>query len=53
MLKIHFIRKVAKIDDTIPYNKKKFIIKNSQLLLEKYISCNRFKSVTFKEKKIS
>ena len=37
----------------IPYNRKKFIRKNSKLLLVKYISCKRFKSVTVDEKKNS
>ena len=52
-LKIRFTRNEANILATIPYKRKKFIKKNSKLLLVKYISCRRFRSVTVDEKKNS
>ena len=50
---MRFIKNEANILVIIPYSKKKFIKKNSKLLLVKYISCRTFNSVTVEEKKNS
>jgi len=47
------IKKVNKIVKIIPKNNKKLIKTNSKLLVTKYISLNKFKSVMFNVKKIS